>query len=71
MTQPFQDFEELRCLLDALCEERITPEEIRRLEQMILRHPEAAVYYIQYLTLYADLAACCGASAAATTIRRQ
>ena len=33
--------DELQALLDALCEETITPEQVRRLEEMVLAHPEA------------------------------
>ena len=38
---PFQDLAELRALLDALCEESITPEQVGRLEELVLAHPEA------------------------------
>ena len=55
MTTPFQDYEELRSLLDALCEETITAEQVRRLEELVLAHPEAEGFYVQYLHLYADL----------------
>jgi hypothetical protein len=56
MTRPFREFAELRALLDALCEETITPEQARRLEELILTHAEAEAYYVQYMSLYADLA---------------
>lgn len=46
---------ELRGLLDALCEESITPEQLRRLEELVLAHPEAEAYYVQYMSFYADL----------------
>jgi ferric-dicitrate binding protein FerR (iron transport regulator) len=55
MTHPFDAFAELRDLLDALCEEAITPEQVRRLEELVLAHPEAEAYYVQYMALYADL----------------
>ena len=32
---------ELRALLDALCEESITPEQLRRFKELVLAHPEA------------------------------
>src|SRR5262249_21315413 len=56
MTEPFRDLAELRALLDALCEETITAEQMRRLEELVLAHPEAEAHYVQYLSLYADLA---------------
>src|SRR5262245_44601222 len=50
------DSEELRALLDALCEEAITPEQLARLEQVVLGDPQAEAYYVQYMSLHADLA---------------
>ena len=35
----FQESDELRVLLDALCEETITAEQMRRLEELVLGHP--------------------------------
>ena len=46
---------ELRSLLDALCEESISAEQLRRLEELVLSHPDAEAYYVQYMNLYADL----------------
>jgi alpha-2-macroglobulin-like protein len=46
---------ELQPLLDALCEESITPEQLRRLEELVLMHPEAEAHYIQFMSFYADL----------------
>lgn len=46
---------ELQTLLDALCEETITPEGLKRLEELILTHPEAERHYIRYMSFYADL----------------
>jgi Concanavalin A-like lectin/glucanases superfamily/FecR protein len=46
---------ELRPLLDALCEESITPEQLQRLEELVLTHPEAEAYYVQFMSFYADL----------------
>jgi hypothetical protein len=46
---------ELRALLDALCEESISPEQVRRLEELVLNRPDAEAYYVQYMNLYADL----------------
>jgi hypothetical protein len=47
--------EELEALLNALCEESITPEQVRRLEEIVLAHPEAEGHYVQYMSLVADL----------------
>ena len=55
MTQPL-DHDELRGLLDALCEQTITPEQAERLEELVMSHPEAEALYVQYLSLHADLA---------------
>ena len=46
---------ELRGLLDALCEESITPDQLQRLEQLVLTHPEAEAYYVQFMSFYSDL----------------
>jgi hypothetical protein len=54
MTQPL-DHDELRSLLDALCEGAITPQQAVRLEELVLSHPEAEALYVQYLSLQADL----------------
>src|SRR5216683_115462 len=56
MTSSFQSLAELRDLLDALCEETITATQMQRLEELVLTHPEAEAYYVQYMGLYADLA---------------
>src|SRR5262249_46926812 len=42
-------------LLDALCEESITAEQVQRLEELILTYPEAEAYYVQFMSLHADL----------------
>jgi hypothetical protein len=60
---PFSDLSELRSLLDALCEETITAEQMRRLEEILLQHPEAEAYYVQYVSQFADLARHFGAAA--------
>jgi hypothetical protein len=49
------DQTELRGLLDALCEDCITPEQVRRLEEMVLADPQAEAYYVQYMALFAEL----------------
>jgi hypothetical protein len=48
---------ELRPLLDALCEEAITPEQLRRLEELVLTNPEAEAEYIRAMSLQAALIA--------------
>jgi hypothetical protein len=47
--------DELRALLDSLCEESITAEAVRRLEELVLTYPEDEAYYIQYMHLHAEL----------------
>src|SRR5262249_28447795 len=61
MTEPVRDHAELAELLDALCEETISPEQMRRLEELVLSHPEAEAYYVQYMALHADLVSSVGA----------
>jgi Concanavalin A-like lectin/glucanases superfamily len=46
---------ELRSLLDVLVEEVATAEQVRRMEELVLTHPEAEAFYVQYMTLVADL----------------
>src|SRR4051812_48205908 len=46
---------ELRSLLEALCEERITPEEMARLEHLVLTDPENEAFYIKFMHLHAGL----------------
>ena len=46
---------ELKPLLDALCEESISPDQMKRLEELVLNHPEAEAHYIQFMSFYADL----------------
>jgi hypothetical protein len=55
MSESHFDFTELRGLLDALCEESITPEQMRRLEELVLGHPEAEAFYVQSMSQFADL----------------
>jgi ferric-dicitrate binding protein FerR (iron transport regulator) len=50
-----QERDELRALLDALAEEVITPDQVARLEALVLAHPEAEAFYVQYMGLVADL----------------
>jgi hypothetical protein len=46
---------ELRPLLDALCEETITPDQLKRLEELVLAHPEAEAHYVRFMSFTADL----------------
>ncbi|HEY1188653.1 MAG TPA: alpha-2-macroglobulin family protein [Gemmata sp.] len=46
---------ELQPLLDALCEETITAEQLKRLEELVLMHPEAEAHYIRFMSFHADL----------------
>ncbi len=55
MNVPFDEFNELKSLLDALVEDRITPDQVKRLESLVLNHPEAEAYYVQYMSMVADL----------------
>jgi hypothetical protein len=55
MTQPFPEFDELRGLLDALCEESASAVQIARLEELLLQQPQAEAYYVQFMSLHADL----------------
>jgi len=55
MTHRFGQIDELRALLHALCEETITQEQLRRLEELVLSHPEAEAYYVQAMSQQADL----------------
>jgi hypothetical protein len=59
---PFSAHDELRLLLEALCEESITPAQMQRLEELVLSHPEAEAFYVQYLSLQADLIGRVGAA---------
>jgi hypothetical protein len=66
MNPAFDNFAELHELLDALCEERITEPQVRRLEELVLAHPEAEAHYVQFMSQYAELAQqCAGRSRAA------
>lgn len=59
MTGPFPESAEWKAemsgLLDALCEESITPEQVQRLERLVLTVPQAEAYYLQYMSLFADV----------------
>src|SRR5262249_17733599 len=47
--------DDLKALLDALADESITPEQVSRLEALVLAHPEAEAQYVQYMSMVADL----------------
>jgi len=55
MTPDSPIINELKPLLDALCEEMITPDELKRVEELVLNHPEAEAYYVRFIGFYADL----------------
>jgi hypothetical protein len=42
-------------LLEGLCEERLAPEQLARLEQIVLADPAAARYYVEYMHLHGTL----------------
>ena len=67
MIPPIPELAELQTLLDALCEESITPEQVRRLEELVRTHPAAEAFYVQYLSFYADLIGHFGVLPAMTT----
>ena len=46
---------ELQPLLDALCEETITGEQLARLEELVFAFPEARQHYIEFMSFQADL----------------
>ncbi len=66
MIPPIPELAELQSLLDALCEESITPEQVRRLEELVRTQPAAEAYYVQYMSFYADLIGYLGVLPAAT-----
>jgi ferric-dicitrate binding protein FerR (iron transport regulator) len=55
MSSTWQGFEELQPLCEAAIEERLTPEQLQRLEQLVLEHPEARRLYVEYLHQHASL----------------
>jgi hypothetical protein len=46
---------EMTPLLEALCEDRLAPEETARLEECVLASPEARWYYLTYVDLHGSL----------------
>jgi hypothetical protein len=53
--RPNHKLKDLPGLLDALCDQLITAEQMHHLEELLLAHPEARAYYVEYMSLYADL----------------
>jgi hypothetical protein len=47
--------DELSPLLEALCEERLTPDEVVHLERLVLASPEARWRYLTYVDLHGSL----------------
>ncbi len=48
-------FAELRALIEALCEDSISPAQMTRLEELVLADPLAEEFYITYLHMQAEL----------------
>ena len=48
-------FQELSELMEGLCEERLSPDQLMRLEQIVLADPAAARYYVEYMHLHGTL----------------
>ena len=61
---------ELRELLEALCEEQITPEQIARLEAIVLADPRAEEFCITYMAIQADLVRGIGAHEGSLVVER-
>jgi hypothetical protein len=55
MTGESDRWAEMRTLLEALCEDRITPEQMTRLEHLVLTDPENEAFYIKFMHLHAGL----------------
>ena len=55
MSREAGELDELRGLLEALCEERIAPREAERLEAILRLGPRFEEYYVTYMTMQADL----------------
>jgi hypothetical protein len=55
MTDQYKSLTELDNLLEALCEDRLSADEISRLEQLVLSSPEARWKYLTYLDLHGTL----------------
>jgi hypothetical protein len=53
MTRGPDRLDEVRTLLEALCEETITPEQMARLEGLILADPAAEAFYIEFMHMQA------------------
>ena len=55
MRAAWEEFEELHPLCEAAIEERLTPEQAERLEQLVLGNAEARRLYVEYLHQHASL----------------
>lgn len=55
MTLRPDPFAELRALIDAICEGSASPEQVARLEELVLADPRAEELYITYMHMHADL----------------
>lgn len=55
MTNRHRKFAELTTLIEALCENRITPGQVALLEEIVLNDAEARRYYLDYIDLHGSL----------------
>src|SRR5262249_9808795 len=55
MNASWEEFEELQPLCEAAIEGRLTAEQLRRLEQLVLEHAEARRLYVEYVQQHASL----------------
>lgn len=55
MSGPADWREELKILCEAAVEDRLTADQLHRLEQLVLENPEARQYYVEHLHLHACL----------------
>jgi ferric-dicitrate binding protein FerR (iron transport regulator) len=55
MTSAWQGYEELQPLCEAAIEGRLSADQLRRLEQLVLEHPAARRLYVEYLHQHASL----------------
>lgn len=66
--EPERDVE-LRSLVEALCEETITPEQMSRLEAILWADPEAELHYLEHMQVHSDLIREFGGARAGTNSR--
>lgn len=49
------EYQTIRDIADAICEEQVTPEQIKELEQLLKGNPEAKRFYIDYISIHTYL----------------